>query len=302
MSITKFTIAEDCVPCILNMCLNGMRIAKFSNTVIREVFKDSLKNIFSKNFIWDYTSAEIVEFVLNEITRKTNKKDIFYEVKQISNSKLLNIYKKLKESIYSSDDSPLLNAIKLSIVGNTIDVMVSKELSLYDIESLLKSKISSLDVDLKMFKKLYNKLKNSKSLLIIGDNSGEAVLDKLLIEVLKDTFDLKIFYATRNEPALNDITYSEALEIGINNICKVISNGVKGQLPGTVLSRCSKEFLDIFYSVDLIISKGGGNFETLLNERKLPENTFFLLICKCNVHSSIFSLSIGKGVIWQRSL
>ena len=299
MSISNFTIYEDCVPCILNMCLNGMRNAKFSNSTIREIFKDALKNIFSKDMIWDYTSAEVVEFLLVEITKKTNEKDFFAKIKQTSNSKLLSIYDKLKEDIYSSD-SPLLNAIKLSIIGNTIDVMVSKN-PLQNLEAFLKNKISSLKVDMKMYDKLYNELKNSKSLLVIGDNAGEAVLDKLMIEVLKDTFNTKIFYATRSEPALNDITYQEALNIGLNDICEVISNGVKGQLPGTVLSRCSKEFLDIFYSVDLIISKGGGNFESLLNEKNLPSHTYFLLMCKCNVHSTIFNLPVGNGIIWQKN-
>jgi len=194
----------------------------------------------------------------------------------------------------------LLNSVKLSIFGNTIDVMVSKSPD-KNLENLLIKNINELEINYSMYEKLYKFIENSKSILIIGDNAGEAVLDKLLIEVLKKYFNIKIYYAARNEPALNDITFKEAIEIGINDVCELISNGVIGQLPGTVLSRCSKEFLEIFNKVDLIISKGGGNFESLLNEKNLPENLFFLLMCKCNVHSKIFKLPVGNGVIWQKN-
>ena len=293
--IEKFVIAEDCVPCILNMCLNGMRIAEFPDSLIREIFKESLRDIFTEEFIWNITSAEVVEILLKKIIKKTGQKDIFKKIKDLSNNRLLKIYNNLKE------DVNLIDSIKLSILGNTIDVMVSQNPD-ENLEDILKKSVHNFEIDDSMYEKFLKILKNSKSILIIGDNAGEAVLDKLFIEVLKRNFEIEIFYAARNEPALNDITYREAIEIGLNKICNVISNGVIGPLPGTVLSRCSEEFLKVFYSVDLVISKGGGNFESLLNEKNLPENTCFMLMCKCNVHSKIFNLPVGKGIIYFHNI
>ena len=125
-------------------------------------------------------------------------------------------------------------------------------------------------------------------------------MDKLLIETLKEKYPMEIYYAVRNNPALNDITYEEALNIGFLEFAHVITNGIDGPLPGTVLSRCSQDFLDVLNSVDTIIVKGGGNFESLMGEPKLPLNTFFLLMCKCEVHSRFFNKPVGQAILWYK--
>ena len=109
---------------------------------------------------------------------------------------------------------------------------------------------------------------------------------------------MEIYYAVRNNPALNDITYDEAVDIGFSDIAQVITNGIDGPLPGTVLSRCSHQFLNVLNSVDMVIVKGGGNFECLIGETSLPLNTFFLLMCKCEVHSRFFNTPVGQAILW----
>ena len=47
-----------------------------------------------------------------------------------------------------------------------------------------------------------------------------------------------------------------------------------------MLERCSREFLDIFRTADLIVSKGQGNLESLSGEKGA---IFFLLKVKCQV-------------------
>lgn len=96
----------------------------------------------------------------------------------------------------------------------------------------------------------------------------------------------------------NDIIYDETVNIGFLEIAQVITNGIDGPLPGTVLSRCSQEFLQILNSVDMVIVKGGGNFESLIGEPNLPLNTFFLLMCKCEVHSRFFNSPVGQAILW----
>jgi len=145
---------------------------------------------------------------------------------------------------------------------------------------------------------LSSQLKNSKSLLLLADNAGEAVMDKLLIETLKKKYHMEMYYAVRNNPALNDITYDEAVDIGFPDIAQVITNGIDGPLPGTVLSRCSQKFLNVLNSVDMVLVKGGGNFECLIGETSLPLNTFFLLMCKCEVHSRFFNAPVGQAILW----
>lgn len=289
-------VEEECIPCILKMSLNGLRSLNLEPYKLRKIYHEFVKSIMTQNDIWDITSAELVEKILIKLIDKTAVSDPFITIKEKANSQLLSIYNKLKHHVLNCND-PILMATKLSIFGNTIDVMLS-DYPDNNLKKVLMASIKDIPINTESYQKLSSQLKNSKSLLLIADNAGEAVMDKLLIETLKEKYHMEIYYAVRNNPALNDITYDEAVDIGFPKIAQVITNGIDGPLPGTVLSRCSKKFLHILNSVDMVIVKGGGNFESLIEEPNLPLNTFFLLMCKCEVHSRFFNTPAGQAILW----
>lgn len=289
-------VEEECIPCILKMTLSGLRSIDLEPGELRKIYHEIVKSIMIENRIWDITSAELVEKVLTVIIDKTDVPDPFISIKEKANTKLIAIYDKLYNHVVKSDN-PLLTAAELSIFGNTIDVMLSDNPQ-KNLNTVLHHPTENISLHLENYDKLLFQLKKSKSILIIADNAGEVVMDKLFLEILKTENDMDIYYAVRNNPALNDVTYGEAINIGLSDTARVITNGIDGPLPGTVLSRCSRDFLDVFYSVDMVISKGGGNFESLIGEANLPANLFYLLMCKCEVHSRFFNISVGKGVIW----
>jgi uncharacterized protein with ATP-grasp and redox domains len=68
-------------------------------------------------------------------------------------------------------------------------------------------------------------------------------------------YELEIVFVVRSVPTLNDATIREANSVGIDKVARLIENGIDGPLPGTVLSRCSKEVNDFVRRSDLIISK-----------------------------------------------
>ena len=291
-------VEEECIPCILKMSLNGLRSLDLEPYKLREIYHELVKSTMTENDIWDITSAELVERILIKLMDKTAVPDPFSTIKEKANSQLLSIYDQLKQHVLNCDDS-ILTAVKLSIVGNTIDVMFSGNPK-NNFKKVLMTSTKDVSLHIESYQKLSSQLKRSKSLLLLADNAGEAVMDKLLIETLKEKYPMEIYYAVRNNPALNDITYEEALNIGFLEFAHVITNGIDGPLPGTVLSRCSQDFLDVLNSVDTIIVKGGGNFESLIGEPKLPLNTFFLLMCKCEVHSRFFNKPVGQAILWYK--
>ncbi len=59
---------------------------------------------------------------------------------------------------------------------------------------------------------------------------------------------------------------------------EVIDNG--SDIPGTILEKCSENFIDAYKKADLVIAKGQGNYETL-NDVDKP--IAFLLKVKCRV-------------------
>ncbi|MGM5483279.1 MAG: ARMT1-like domain-containing protein, partial [Nanobdellota archaeon] len=86
------------------------------------------------------------------------------------------------------------------------------------------------------------------------------------------------FYAVREIPVINDVTYEDAVKSGIHHTAEIISSGVDS--PGTILSKADKKFIEIFENADLVISKGQGNYEGL---SKVKRDVFFLLKAKCPV-------------------
>ena len=87
---------------------------------------------------------------------------------------------------------------------------------------------------------------------------------------------VQIFFATRGAAVVNDSIEEDAYLVGIDEVATVVSNGDSSL--GTVLSRTSKEFLQIYEKADVVIAKGQANYECLSTEKK---NIYFLLMTKC---------------------
>ena len=102
----------------------------------------------------------------------------------------------------------------------------------------------------------------------------------------------------RSVPTLNDATLKEAKSVGLDKIANVIENGIDGPLPGTLLRRCSSQVQDLVRRSDLIISKGGGNFDTLDEQRKhLNQNISFLLLSKCEPYYHHFGIKLYQPIL-----
>lgn len=123
------------------------------------------------------------------------------------------------------------------------------------------------------------KLKKSKNILILADNAGEIVFDRILIETIKKMYpDRNITVAMRGSPVLNDALIEDAVYCGLESCASIISSG--SNIPGTLLSQCTKEFIEHHNDAELIISKGQGNYESFESPRK---DVFYLFMAKCPI-------------------
>jgi uncharacterized protein with ATP-grasp and redox domains len=133
---------------------------------------------------------------------------------------------------------------------------------------------------------------HAEDILYLGDNAGEIVLDRLLIERLPCD---KITFVVKGAPILNDALLEDARAVGLADIVRVIDNG--SDAPGTILDDCSEEFCRRFEDVDLVISKGQGNFETLSD---VERDVFFMLQPKCNVLAEHLGREMGSLVLLHK--
>lgn len=220
--------------------------------------------------------------------RYLGSNDLYAAEKRYANELLLGQYNHYKEMVNGSKD-PFHMAAKLAVAANIIDYGAHTVPD--DIEAHLNEIVSSpFAIDLS--NELREKIELADSILYLGDNAGEIVFDKLLLETIDHP---NVTFAVRGEPVLNDITLEDARKVGVDELCRVISNGFDA--PSTILSECSDEFMEVYNSVDLIISKGQGNFEGLMNEKN--SKIFFMLMAKCDPIAEKIGVVEGDLVITQ---
>jgi len=176
---------------------------------------------------------------------------------------------------------PLFAAIQLALAGNIIDYGLPHQCNHHEVIANSLEKIPAIN-DYEEFK---HDLDQAKIILYLADNCGELVFDGLLIARLQKPVTL----AVKEEPIINDALYEDCVPSGLEQLCRIVSNGTG--CPGTPLTACSEEFLEIFRKADLIISKGQGNFETL-SESGAP--LYFLLTVKCEVVARLINENIAR--------
>jgi uncharacterized protein with ATP-grasp and redox domains len=276
------------------MTITSLRKLPLDEDSVKALYTDILENPALHGLDWDITSVEVIEDIWKKIVKRVDTPDPFSLEKSNQNKKIMDLYPHLEKMVNTAAD-PLYMAVKLSILGNAMDLMVAD--TSVTIENLILEKVK-MPLSGQNYSEFKQQLKASKHLLIFGDNAGEIVFDKLLIETIKKIHQLEITFVVRSVPTLGDATLKEARSVGLDRIVTVIENGIDGPLPGTLLSRCSDEVNDLVRQADLIISKGGGNFDTLDEERKhLNKNISFLLLSKCEPYCNHFDMKLYQPIL-----
>jgi damage-control phosphatase, subfamily I len=275
-------IDERCIDCFIRLYRSLFRKKGLDNSEF-ERFADQIRKTSKEN---KHLSGPGIQRLLNrDFCNLVGIIDPFKEQKENSNRIALELYNTWKPRVNVSDD-PFHLALRLAIAGNIMDYGANDHFDISKtIDHALQAKLAidhSLD--------LKHKIKEAKSILYLGDNAGEIVFDKLLIETIHHK---NVTYAVKHGPALNDVNFQDAFEVGMDTVADVISNGYNA--PSTLLEKCSKEFMKAFNSADLIISKGQGNVEGLihLNDSRI----FYLLMVKCDVIADVLKLAKGSLVV-----
>ncbi len=234
----------------------------------------------------EMTNPYLVTNLHRMVKSKMGVVDLYAGEKASANNLLMSRYDVWKDKV-DKNPLPLYMAIKLAIIGNIIDYgahSVPKNIDEH-IRVLIDSKIDASGIA-----DLIIAIKKAKSVLYLGDNAGEIVFDRLLIETLEHP---DLTYVVRSKPVINDVTMEDAVRTGMDKVCNVIENGFDA--PSTLLDYCSKEFLDAYKHADLIISKGQGNFEGLMDEK--DKEIYFLLMAKCEPIAKRLGVNKGDLVI-----
>ncbi|MGR6835578.1 damage-control phosphatase ARMT1 family protein [Syntrophomonas erecta] len=278
----------DCVPCFVRQTIDAMRMVTNDPALQEKVVKKILLETAELDF---KESPPYMGMIIHRYVREfTGLKDPYKEEKDRFNRAALHMYAQLKETTLSSP-APFTTAVKLAIAGNIIDFGVTAQISEELVEKTVEFCLEQ-DLPSSAIEQLKKGITRAKKIMFLGDNAGEIVFDKLLIEQMP--LD-RIVYVVKASPIVNDATMEDAVATGLTKLVKVIDNGTDAQ--GTILKQCSPEFLDEFEKADLIIAKGQAHYETL--NKATGKNIFFLLKVKCPVLARDIGCKKGEMMVKQ---
>lgn len=287
-------LKPDCIPCILNMSLRYLRKLSVTDEQVDRIYSDILTLKPLRGEKWDITSPEVIEPIMKKIKTAVRNDDPFAAEKEKQNRKMLALYPELQRTVKTAGH-PLKTAAHLASLGNAIDVMMDGGTA--DIQKIITKQLAH-PLPKHVFEILEKRIMSSTRILYFGDNAGEIVLDRLFIETIKERRNTEIVFVVRSVPTLNDVTLKDAEQSGMAKQVRVLENGIDGPLPGTLLYRCSREVQDLFQGAELIISKGGGNFDTL---DELPGNhkskISYLLLSKCHPYTMFFGVGLQRPIL-----
>lgn len=273
-------ISKECIDCLYRKEVDMTKDEDYL-AEIRELLEN-----------WDEKlSAPYMEYVINKTYEKRYGKPSRYaELKKQYNDLLLSMEDEISRKIESSAD-PLMTSLFMARIGNYIDFAAMKNVDKDEFLNLLTSFKVSED-DMKTYSSFLYECGHAHNFLLLADNCGEIVLDRIMLTKLKQRFpNLDITVLVRGSEVLNDVTEEDALYVGIDKVARIVSSGAP--LAGTEYFMLSDEAKSVLDSADIILSKGQGNYESMVNTSR---HVFFLFLCKCDVFTRYFGVERLTGM------
>lgn len=269
-----------CIPCAINsyfrICETGVVEDEARESLLRK-----LLSLLSESS-YEMSPPAIGQKIHRLIRQELNNTDPYKAIKEKFNTQMLDLVPELEKRVLDSEDH-FNAAMRMAIAGNVIDFGAKYQ---YDIlEAIDQVMLSDLALD--DSEKLREAIHNAQSLMYIGDNCGEIVMDKLFLQQIDVP---KKYFVVRGTPIINDVTSVDAAYVKMEEVATIVTTG--DDSPGAVWESTSEEFRTLFDQADVVISKGQGNLEGLLEIRH--KNIYFLLVTKCELIAD--KLGTEKGV------
>ena len=273
-------ITQSCAKCLYD---------KQKRNVQDEKYLEEIRSIIEG--CDDHASAPYLVYLFNQVYEKHFGKLVSYkEIKKKYNDLVLSMENVLKKRIEQAMD-PLTTAFTFARIGNFIDFGAMDDVDEEVFVSLFEKEQLS-PADQKVMDSFLRQCEKAKTFLLVTDNCGEIVVDKLFLEQLHHRFpDLKINILVRGEEVLNDATQEDAEYVGINQYGTIYTNGYP--VAGTIYDMLPDDVKEMFEHSDVILAKGQGNYESL---SKQGRHIFYSFLCKCDLFTDRFQVPKFSGI------
>ena len=219
----------------------------------------------------------------------------FTEIKKKYNDLVLGMEDKLRARIQQAED-PLAKALVMARIGNYIDFGAMDNVDTDEFLTLFQNTEMRED-DKVVYESFLRECEAGTNFLLLCDNCGEVVLDRLMIEQLKKRFPhLKVKALVRGGAVLNDATAEDAAYSGLDNVAEILSNGAA--VAGTIYDLMPEESRQALDEADIILSKGQGNYESISGRGR---HIFYEFLCKCDLFVKRFNVPLLTGMFVEET-
>jgi hypothetical protein len=279
--------ALDCQACFVQQVLRAARVAGATAAQQELIVRRVMAALAESD--WQAPPIKLVQSIYRTVREVTGVDDPYAVLKQQSNELLLEHYPGAAEAVRQAAD-PLALAVRLAIAGNIVDYGITADFDV--LETLAEVQRVGFAVD--DLERLRSDLANAQTVLYFADNSGEIVLDRLLIETLRREYGLAVSLVLKSGPLINDTTVGEVAQVGLDQPgieLLALSNGDPGDPAPDYTSATVAEWIARH---DVTLAKGQANYEALSDHRGL----YYLLMAKCAVLAEYIGVPQG-GIILQ---
>jgi len=286
-------VEVECASCLLQRGYLQIKEAT-DNPSVQFKAMSALLNLINEEFTPNANPAVLGTQRDRLVKKITGNPDPYAKSKHLSNQKAMETLSVAENLIaeQSSAKSRFRKACMCAIVGNVIEFDIPGHKFRYnDISNLIKNAERDLEID--EFSEFFDLAKKKKKVVYLADNAGEIAFDMLLVNELKK-LGAHVTVAVKEKPVLNDATMKDAEYVGMDKIAdNIVTTGADAV--GLIPKECSKEFMRIYNSADLVVAKGMAYAETL-TESRLKAPHVLLLRTKCNPVANYFRVNRDKNI------
>lgn len=206
------------------------------------------------------------------------------------NQMILDMEEEIESRIETSDD-PVKMALAFARIGNYIDFGAMNQVD----DSTLQQLIQEADrqvIDEQTYADFCSRCASGHTFLLVCDNCGEIVLDKLLVRQIKKKYpQLTVYAMIRGGEVSNDATIEDAIQSGLDQEAIMIDNGYP--IAGVMVDLLPDRGKAVFEQADVVLAKGQGNYEMISGNAR---DVYFLFLCKCDYFVERFQVPRLTGM------
>ncbi len=289
-------IYADCIPCMLAVRLRDV-FRVFSGEDERLRAMRAVLRIVSESVSAGVLSApRIATRAFRWIKEASGVDDPYEDVKRASDEAMLSAYPGLRGRVLSLPPREALEAaLRLSAAGNLLDVGVASYKPPGPGELLSTAMSMRLRGDVGEALRVLGR--RGLRVLMVLDNAGEAVLDRLLADVLREAYGCRVVGVVKSGAFQNDETLRDAERSGLaGSFDELVGSG--SDAASIFLEEASPRLLEELGSCDVIVSKGMANYEYLTDvEEQLGKTIVYVLAAKCRPIALDTGVGRGEAVV-----